>query len=316
MANKFHSNIGNQPPSTHIGRDSLPTVEPFPERHRTAMRSLKKKLDAFLEDPNEEENLHDVRTAIRRAEASMHTMSKRFRERQKAKRILSKFEDLMRRSVKVRDLDAVRARLSYYPLNSVLDRVLRDMERSRRRQLKSSIAVAASIPKLSHLCPDANDVQDEEKARKRLDKVVKKLMSSVDRELQVVLSEPDGTEALHALRKDSRRLRYSLEGMPLHGEDSTLVKTLTLWQDLLGAVRDGDVTIYYLEGLERSAIVDRILNTESARRRHDYEKFARTCSGAAMSLSATSGSSSKGLRRIRGLRKDERIIRYSCRTFV
>jgi CHAD domain-containing protein len=254
----------------------LPAVQSFPEGHRAVINSLGRRLESFLDDPNEE-NVHDVRTAIRRADASMSVLPKRFRERRKTKRLLSKQEALMRQSAKVRDIDTVRARLSVYPPNSVLDRLLRRLEKSRRRQLKSTTALAASIHKLSSLCPDAKDARDEKEIRKRLDKVVKKLRSRMNRTLPVILAEPDKTAVLHSLRKDCKRLRYTLELMPVHGENSKLIKTMRSWQDLLGVVRDGDVAIDYLEGLERSVAVDEILTAERSRRRHDYEKFAETC---------------------------------------
>lgn len=51
--------------------------------------------------------------------------------------------------------------------------------------------------------------------------------------------------------------------------------TLTAWQDLLGAVRDGDVTIDYLTALGRSAAVVPILRAERSQRKRDDEKFMR-----------------------------------------
>ena len=78
------------------------------------------------------------RTSVRRADASVSALPKRFRARRKTKRLSGKLDDLMRQSAKVRDLDTVRARLSGYPSNGVLDRLLRRIQKSRRRQLKST----------------------------------------------------------------------------------------------------------------------------------------------------------------------------------
>jgi CHAD domain-containing protein len=256
-------------------RDSLAAVQSFPERHRATIKSLGKRLEAFLDDPNEE-NLHDLRISIRRADASVSALRKGFRERRKTKRLLNELESLMRRSAKVRDLDTVRARLLGYPANSVPNRLLRRIEKSRARLLRSTTALAASTHKLSSLRPDAKDVRDEKEVRKRLNNVVKKLRTRVNLMLPLVLTEPEKTKELHSLRKDCKRLRYTLELMPVDQENSELIKALTSWQDLLGEIRDGDVTISYLEGLERSVAVDEILRSESTRRRHDYQKFAGT----------------------------------------
>jgi len=241
------------------------------------MDSLGKRLGAFLDDPSEE-RLHDVRTAIRRANASVSALPKRFRERRKTKKLSSKLENLMRRSAKVRDLDTVRARVSGYPSKGARDELLRRVEKDRRRRLKSTMASAKSVRRLLPLYPEPKDVPDEKEMLKRVGKVEKKLRSRVNRTLPVVLAEPDDTVALHALRKDCKRLRYTIELVLARGEDSKLAKTMRLWQDLLGAVRDGDVAIGYLEGQEGSAEVGEILRTERARRRQDYEKFTKAAS--------------------------------------
>ena len=55
----------------------MSAVQPFTERHRAIINSLGKRLEAFLEDPNEE-NLHDLRTSVRRADASVSALPKRF----------------------------------------------------------------------------------------------------------------------------------------------------------------------------------------------------------------------------------------------
>ncbi len=253
----------------------MSAVQSFPEKHRATIDSLGKRLRAFLDDPNEE-NLHDARTAIRRADASMNALPKRFRERRKTRNLSRRLESLMRRSAKVRDLDTVRARVSGYPPKGVRDRLLRRVEKERRRKLKPTTALAKSVRKLSPLYPGPKDAPDEKEMRRRVAKVARKLRSRVSRALPVVLAEPENTVALHTLRKDCKRLRYTLELMPVRGEDARLVKTMRLWQDLLGEVRDGDVTIDYLEGLGGSAEVGEILRAERDRRGRDYEKFAES----------------------------------------
>jgi len=256
----------------------MPAVRPFPEKHRETIGSLKKRLSEFLDEPSEK-SLHDLRTAIRRADASVSALPRTFRERRKTRRLSVKLEDLMRRSAKVRDLDTVRARLSAYPTSTAHSRLLRRIEKDRRRRLRLTRDSAASIRKLSSLCPDAKEFADKEGLSKRLEKVVKKLNARVNRMLPVVLANPDDTKALHSLRKDCKRMRYTLELTPVQGENPRLLKTLISWQDLLGSVRDGDVVIGYLEGLERSSTIDEILRAERSRRKHDYDAFVAACTG-------------------------------------
>jgi len=253
------------------------------ERHRDRVKSLHKRLEAFLEEPSAE-NLHDLRTAVRRVDASVNSLPRRLRERRKTNRLLGKLERLMKRSAKVRDLDTVQSRLTVYGTGRALGRLRRRVEKSRRKQVRSTVKAAASIRKLSILYTDAQDARETQRSEERIEKVVKRLSSRLNRRLPVVLSDPDDKEALHALRKDCKRLRYILELTPQEGEGSGLVMTLTSWQDLLGAVRDGDVTVEYLEGLERSAPVDKVLRAERARRRQDYEGFAAACAALSTSI--------------------------------
>jgi CHAD domain-containing protein len=254
----------------------LSALHPPLERHRERVESLRKRLDAFLEEPSAE-NVHDLRTAVRRVDASVTSLPKEFRERRKTKRLLERLERLMRRSAKVRDLDTVLARLSDYQTGRSLDPVRRRAEKSRRRRAKSALKAAASIRRLPLLCPDAQDAGETQRAEMRIEKAVKRLSSRVNTRLPAVLSNPDDKEELHALRKDCKRLRYVLELTPQGGKYSGLIRTLTSWQDLLGAVRDGDVTVEYLDASERSAALERVLRAERARRRRDYQKFAAAC---------------------------------------
>ena len=236
------------------------------------MKSLQKRLEAFLDDSSAE-NLHDLRTAIRRADASTAAMPKSFRKSPRTKKLLGRLKKLMKGSAEVRDCDTVKTRLSEYPRDSVMDRLMRHVNKTRKRRLKSTEALAAKVRKVSSLSP-AKGSLDQEKTRRRLDKIVKRLRSKINWALPIVLSQPDNREALHSLRKDCKSLRYTLELSLAETDKSSAVGTLVSWQDILGAVRDGDVTIAYLESIERSAGVERILVRERGRRAQDYERFA------------------------------------------
>jgi CHAD domain-containing protein len=92
-----------------------------------------------------------------------------------------------------------------------------------------------------------------------------------------VLSQLDDKEALYCLGKDCKVLRYTLEASLAKAEESSVLRTLVSWQDILGAVRDGDVTTAHLERIERPTDFERILARERGRRIQDYERFVRAC---------------------------------------
>jgi len=180
----------------------------------------------------------------------------------------------MKLSAKVRDLDTLRDRLSVYPRDGVLDLLLHRAQGKRRSKLKPLKVLAGSIHGMSSLTPEGDDPVGEKRARGRLEDNVEKLNSKLNRARQTALADAGDKEALHDLRKDCKRLRYTLELLPVKGKETRL-KTLRLWQDLLGAIRGGDVTIGYLQAMGRLPEVDGILGKERIRRARDYEMFVR-----------------------------------------
>ena len=56
-----------------------------------------------------------------------------------------------------------------------------------------------------------------------------------------------------------------------------LIKTLQNIQDILGSIRDYDITIDYLKKLEPSKEIQEIVNNEIEQRRLKYEEFLRYC---------------------------------------
>ena len=56
-----------------------------------------------------------------------------------------------------------------------------------------------------------------------------------------------------------------------------MIKTLQSIQDILGSIRDYDVTIDYLKKLEPSKEIQEIINNEMEQRRLKYEEFLRFC---------------------------------------
>ena len=241
------------------------------ERQEELVKTLKKKLSAFLDKPDEE-NLHDLRTAIRRTEASTRTLPKGFRKDAEVRKLRSRLTKLLKRSAKVRDCDTVVARLSQYQGDSVAEELVGGAKTLRKERLRSTLRVAAKVKRLSALSPD-DDRLDESKVRERIGEIEKGLGARINKTLPLVLADPQGKEELHSLRKDCKKLRYTMELSLQRPEESKVVKTLTSWQDLLGEVRDADVTIEYLKKAGRSRDLDRLLAQERGKRAREYEKF-------------------------------------------
>ncbi|MGZ5500331.1 MAG: CHAD domain-containing protein, partial [Nitrososphaeraceae archaeon] len=86
---------------------------------------------------------------------------------------------------------------------------------------------------------------------------------------------------LHELRKDCKKLKYILELLAKDNNKNNtaigLIKTLQNIQDILGSIRDYDITIDYLKKLELTKEIQELVNNEIEQRRLKYEEFLRFC---------------------------------------
>lgn len=239
---------------------------------------LKKRLDAYLEASDSDESVHDVRTSIRRLEVLFSMLPKKVRRRNRNK--IEKYRKFFRANSKVRDLDVIRSRLAALsPDTTILD----ELQKKRKSELAHAAKSAKAMKKVQ---PIRLDSMPNKKYETRIDKVTKRLSSRIRRTLPVVLSDSGNLQELHALRKDCKKLRYVLEALPAdvakkyenkvssaidkQAQGSMLLEKL---QDIIGEVRDSDITIQYLKDV-RSKTAGDLIAKESANRRRLYEEFA------------------------------------------
>ena len=105
----------------------------------------------------------------------------------------------------------------------------------------------------------------------RVAKVEKRLAKRVDKEFEEFLSTQE-VEVMHALRKDSKRLRHLLE-LTERGEAPPLLGRLRSIQDDLGAIRDHDLVIDYLRSRVRLTSTRSLIREEIAKRHARLEDF-------------------------------------------
>jgi CHAD domain-containing protein len=117
------------------------------------------------------------------------------------------------------------------------------------------------------------------KLESRIDGAAGKLGVKINEAFPVVLSDSSKVEELHRLRKDCKKLRYILEMVPPAGRKKyeravSLALVLEELQDLLGAIRDSDITIEYLQG-SRSKIARELAAREAGNRDRLYRDLVR-----------------------------------------
>ena len=239
----------------------------FGQKFRQNVKRVGRRLKAYLADPESEKNIHDVRTAIRRLDATFPLLPKKVRRRHRGS--IEKYRAFLKASSNARDCDIIAGRISTL---GNLDTT--DLQKKKKAELAKATRLARPLKKSPAMrlagAPDS----------KRIGKVVHRLAGRIGKMLPVVLSDSSKVEELHRLRKDFRKMRYVLEMVPAGDRKGYVKKAFRITgrdialkelQALLGLIHDSDITIEYLRGKG-----DRqFLKKEVANRMQLYKKFVR-----------------------------------------
>jgi len=222
-----------------------------------------RRLRAYLEDPDDEDNIHDIRVSIHRLDATFSLLPKQVRRRYRARN--EKYKEFLKASSKARDCDIIAGRLSAL---GELDAT--DLQKKKNKELAKATRLARPLEKLPPVKLDG--ALDD----RRVAKVVRRETERISKAMPLVLSDSRRIEELHRLRKNFRKLRYILEVAPAGDRKwymKKAVKNIKFEevQALLGLIHDSDITIEYL----RSRGNRQLLTWEVANRMQLYKKFVR-----------------------------------------
>ena len=246
------------------------TRDSFAKEYDKFAQALTRRVKAYLRDPNAE-NVHRLRTATRRLQAAFALLPKTTRKQNKAQKAMTRIKKLMKANASVRDQDIILSKLSTYKQDPRYQRLIEDLRKSRKSHLEQAKELALSVQKNPGPRVKPRGLS-ETVLQRRYDKVARKLGSKITNELPVVRGDPSKVEELHVVRRDCKQLRYVLEMGEFSRPPKPLV-ALRSWQDLLGTIRDHDVMIAYLRGLNKSPEIQLALNMETESRNDNYRKF-------------------------------------------
>jgi CHAD domain-containing protein len=249
----------------------MPAAAQFAKNFDASAARVKKRLDAYLRDPGDEENVHDMRTSLRRLEAAFSLLPKK--ARRKNRKQADAFKAFFRANSRVRDLDIVMARVTALGGGP---QFVDAIAARRKAVLGRALALARSVEKKALPAAGAMGIIDEGELAERMDKVARRLVRAIEKRLPVVAGDSSEKEKLHELRKDMKKLRYVLEIFPAsrrkkHGRAAAGGEL----QGTLGLIRDCDITLEYLQGVKGA---EAILQKEKGERDALYEKFTKTIS--------------------------------------
>jgi CHAD domain-containing protein len=247
---------------------------PFLTKLSENLQSVNNRINKYLKKPNAKQ-IHDIRTSIRRLEATFSTLPKRYRNGSSLSKYVLQCKELFKINSEIRDFDIIIEKLQKYPSSGQRDNIIEDLKKTRLARLERAKTIAVPLKSI-----DTGTILDElgvteKELQKRFIKIVSRLISTIDSIFPVVLSNPQALEELHDLRIACKKLRYMLELLPNNNKLAVQTReSLKKIQDSLGSIHDSDFTIGYLKALPQSSKeIQEIIDKENEYRRLQSERF-------------------------------------------
>ncbi len=276
-------------------------LDTFFDNYIHNIQKIDNRLDEYIKDPSEK-NIHDIRTSIRRLDASYMASPKQIRKR-KVIEFVIKSKHLFKINSEIRDFDIILEKLTMegQMTNQQLDLFNESIKRSRNRKLIKAISIAhelrdLNVPHVEKYKNHANLIILQNKLTKRYLKIVNKFASKIEKIIPIVINSDDKIEELHKVRKDTKKLRYLLEIVLNNNrksdqhivKNSEIAKNINsndqeVWnqieklkkiQDMLGSIHDYDITIAYLKQYDRQNNFVTAMNN-TMQRKNKYEQFVQ-----------------------------------------
>ena len=247
---------------------------PFLTKLSENLQSVNNRINKYLKKPNAKQ-IHDIRTSIRRLDATFSTLPKKYRNGSSLSKYVLQCKELFKINSEIRDFDIIIEKLQKYPSSGQRDNIIEDLKKTRLARLERAKTIAVPLKSI-----DTATILDElgvteKELQKRFVKIVSRLIFTIDSIFPVVLSNPQELEKMHDLRISCKKLRYMLELLPNNNKLAVQTReSLKKIQDNLGSIHDSDFTIGYLKSLPQSSKqIQEIIDKENDHRRLQFERF-------------------------------------------
>jgi CHAD domain-containing protein len=276
-------------------------LDTFFDNYVHNIHKVDNRLDEYIKDPTEK-NIHDIRTSIRRLEASYMASPKLIRKR-KIMEYVFKSKNLFKINSQIRDFDIILEKLTKEGQLTTqrLELFERSIKKSRNRKLKDALFIACDlreidIPNIDKYKNQYDPFLLQKKLTKKYTKVVTKFAYKIKENIPIIISSSEKMEELHQVRKDTKKLRYLLElilnnrhkidgnidknneiDKNNYGNDQNIwnqIEKLKKIQDMLGNIHDYDITIAYLKQHDKQKNFVTVMNIDM-QRKNKYEQFIR-----------------------------------------
>lgn len=247
---------------------------PFLTKLSENLQRVSNRINNYLKKSNAKQ-IHDVRTSIRRLDATFSTLPKKYRNGSPLSDYVLQCKELFKINSEIRDFDIIYEKLRKYPSSGQRDNIIEALKKTRKVKLERAKTIAVLLKSIDTGTILVELGVTEKELQKRYNKIVSRLISIIESTFPVVLANPLAIEELHDLRIACKKLRYMLELLP---DDNKLAvqtrQSLQKIQDNLGSIHDFDFTIGYLRSLPQSSNeIQEIVDKENDIRRLQFEKF-------------------------------------------
>lgn len=225
------------------------------------------RLHNYVADPSPD-NVHDIRTSIRRLEAA-YTLIPRPLRRKKMSRFVCRHSDFLKLNGPIRDCDIMLEKVDGYghgggPFAEYL---------RKRRRMRLRKAMDAAVA-LSDLAVPRPRIDSYVKITARFRKKSMRLVTEIPVLLHAVSGDDQDQDKdrLHRLRIATKRLRYLMEMQPDGGNDM-IISGLRNLQDILGRLHDSDMFVAFASKRTEYPNVGEMIDRETAWRRGEFMRF-------------------------------------------
>jgi CHAD domain-containing protein len=257
---------------------NLINLLPFLTKLNENLQRVNNRIKKYLKDPNAKQ-IHDVRTSIRRLDATFSTLPKKYRNASSLSEYVSKCKEFFKVNSEIRDFDIIYEKLQKHPSSAQRDSAIEVLKARRDASLEQAKTIAASLNST-----DTSKIIDkigvtETQLQKRYNKILSGLISKIESTFPIVLTNSLAMEELHDLRIACKKLRYMLELLPDENKSRLEIRRiLQKLQDILGAIHDYDFTTDYLKSINQSSKeIQEIINIENEERRLKFDQFLKYC---------------------------------------
>ncbi|SHO48018.1 conserved hypothetical protein [Nitrosotalea sinensis] len=253
----------------------------FLKKFEKISNNFQQELNKYIENPSDE-NIHDIRVSIRRLESAYRILSKNTRKQKKNKHYLKQIRTLFKSNASIRDYDIICARMEakYHTETTELVSSLRNL---RGRQLKDAIQLALEISN-SRIPKTSSFFLKKSELKKKYQKILDEMILNIQKNIIIVLGDEKKINELHMLRKDFKKLRYSLELAPKRKIIVDILKNLKNIQEVLGDIHDSDIIIDYLKNIKQDSRYSSIIDSEVLERSKKYSMFVTIMKRSNISL--------------------------------